>query len=620
MSDDPRNQNDTDQGDAAQDDAIIGQAFKWSVIVVGLVAVLIGVIWLLLRPGSEIATVETAAPVTAQRLKTALNVPPPEVKFKDITDDAGIDHVHFSGAYGDKMLPETMGGGVAFLDYDSDGDQDLLLVNGSVWPWRTDDIRTPVSALFRNQGDGTFENVTTATGIDQVKIYGMGASIADINGDGFPDIYLTAVGQNRLLMNRSGKHFEDVTATSGVAGEASAWSSGAAFFDYDNDGDLDLFVCNYVQWSRDIDLSVDYRLTGIGRAYGPPANYAGAHSYLYRNEGDGQFTNVSATAGIEINNPATGLPAGKALAVHPVDINADGLLDLVVANDTVRNFLFLNSGDGTFEEAGMNSGLAFDNTGKATGAMGLDTASYNNDGDLAVAIGNFANEMSSFYVSREGMALFSDEAVVSGIGPDSRQALSFGLFFFDYDLDGRLDLLQTNGHVEDDINVVQPSQHYEQPTQLFWNCGPECDRNFAHVPYDATGDLGMSVVGRGAAYADIDSDGDLDVVVTQIGRRPMLFRNDQALGHHWLRVKIEGTGNNRDAIGAQVSLWADGIEQRRNVMPSRSYLSQVELPLTFGLGEASLVDEVQVIWPDGTTVTLESVKADQVLTVPHPSQ
>jgi hypothetical protein len=621
MSDHPNNP-DTDPvagyDDVPEDDTIIGQAFKWSVIVVVTVAALVAVTSAILRPQNEPVMVEQAEPVTARRLESALDIPPPQVTFQDITEAAGIDFVHFSGAYGDKMLPETMGGGVAFLDYDSDGHQDLLLVNGSVWPWRTEDLRAPASALLRNQGDGTFKDVTSASGMDQLNIYGMGAAAADLNGDGFPEIFLTAVGTNRLLLNHGGERFEDITETAGVAGEATAWSSGAAFFDFDNDGDLDLFVCNYVQWSRDIDLSVDYRLTGIGRAYGPPANYAGTHSYLYRNEGDGQFTDVSATAGIQINNPATNLPAGKALAIHPVDINADGRLDLVVANDTVRNFLFVNNGDGTFEESGMNSGLAFDNTGKATGAMGLDTANYNNDNDFAVAIGNFANEMSSFYVSSQGLGLFTDEAVVSGIGPDSRQALSFGLFFFDYDLDGRLDLLQTNGHVEDEINIVQPSQHYEQPTQLFWNCGPECTRNFVHVPYEKTGDLSASVVGRGAAYADIDGDGDLDVIVTQVGRRPILFRNDQALGHHWLRVKVQGQGANRDAIGARVILRAGGVEQRRLVMPSRSYLSQVELPLTFGLGDTPLVDEVRVTWPDGNTVVLEQVDADQTLTVTYP--
>jgi len=509
---------------------------------------------------------------------------------------------------------------VAFLDYDNDGLQDLLFVNSGIWPWRTRDVRRPTPALYRNRGDGTFENVTTSTGLGEISFYGMGVAVADINGDGYSDVFLTGVGPNRLLLNHDGKHFIDVTSEAGVAGADDAWSSSAAFFDYDGDGDLDLFVCNYVQWSREIDLSVDYRLTGIGRAYGPPTNYAGTYSYLYRNNADGTFTDVSAAAGIQVNNPATGLPAGKGLGVLPVDINGDGRLDLVVSNDTVQNFLFLNKGDGTFVESGMNSGLAFDNSGKATGAMGVDAAAYNNDNEFAVAVGNFSNEMSSFYVARDGMPLFTDEAIISGIGSESRQALSFGLFFFDYDLDGRIDLLQSNGHVEDEINVVQPSQHYEQPTQLFWNCGPGCARNFVHVPLEETGDLGQPVVGRGTAYGDIDQDGDLDVVITQVNRAALVLRNDQALGHHWLRVKVQGTGLNRDALGARVDITAGGTTQTRSVMPTRSYLAQMELPVTFGLGDAGHVDQVKVTWPDGQTRTLTDQVADRTLVITHPAQ
>jgi len=603
-----------------EDDTIIGQAFKWSLIVLGGAAVLVGVMWVVLYRETPAPVVEDAPRVAPQRIAEAIHVQPPSVHFTNVTHSAGVDFVHVNGAYGERLLPETMGGGVAFLDYDEDGLQDLLFVNSSPWPWRTQDVRHPTPALYRNRGDGTFENVTERTGLGTMSFYGMGSAVADVNGDGYPDIFLTGVGPNRLLLNQKGERFTDVTAQAGVAGADDAWSSSAAFFDYDKDGDLDLFVCNYVQWSRDIDLSVDYRLTGIGRAYGPPTNYAGTYSYLYRNNGDGTFSDVSAAAGIQVNNPATGLPAGKALAVHPVDIDGDGWLDLVVANDTVQNFLFINKGDGTFEERGMDSGLAFDNSGKATGAMGVDAAAYNNDSEFAVAVGNFSNEMTSFYVARGGLPLFTDEAVVSGVGSESRHALSFGLFFFDYDLDGRVDLLQTNGHVEDEINVVQPSQHYEQPTQLFWNCGPQCARNFVHVPLEDTGDLGLPIVGRGASYGDIDQDGDLDVVITQVNRAPLVLRNDQALGHHWLRVKVEGTGLNRDALGARVDITAGGVSQTRTVMPSRSYLAQVELPVTFGLADAARVDRLQVTWPDGKTRSLTDLAADQMLAVAYPAQ
>jgi hypothetical protein len=603
-----------------EDDTIIGQAFKWSLIVLGAAVVLVGGMWLVLQRNAPAPLVEDAAQVVPQHIAEANDVPPPPVHFTNVTRSAGVDFVHVNGAYGERLLPETMGGGVAFLDYDNDGLQDLLFVNSGIWPWRTQDVRRPTPALYRNRGDGTFENVTERTGLGKISFYGMGAAVADINGDGFRDIFLTGVGPNRLLLNQNGERFLDVTAKAGVAGADDAWSSSAAFFDYDRDGDLDLFVCNYVQWSRDIDLSVDYRLTGIGRAYGPPTNYAGTYSYLYRNNGDGTFSDVSAAAGIQVNNPATGLPAGKGLAVLPVDIDGDGWLDLMVSNDTVQNFLFMNKGDGTFEENGMAAGLAFDNSGKATGAMGVDAAAYNNDSEFAVAVGNFSNEMSSFYVARDGVPLFTDEAIVSGVGPESRQALSFGLFFFDYDLDGRVDLLQTNGHVEDKINVVQPSQHYEQPTQLFWNCGPHCARNYVHVPLEDTGDLGLPIVGRGATYGDSDQDGDLDVVITQVNRAPLVLRNDQALGHHWLRVKVQGTGLNRDALGARVDITAGGVSQTRTVMPSRSYLAQVELPVTFGLADAAQVDRMQVTWPDGTRKSLTDVPVDRMLVVTPPAQ
>jgi hypothetical protein len=603
-----------------EDDTIIGQALKWSLIVVGGAVLLVGAMWLFLRHEAPAPRVEDAAQVMPRHIAEAIDVPPPAVHFTNVTRAVGVDFVHVNGAYGERLLPETMGGGVAFLDYDHDGLQDLLFINSSTWPWRTQDVRRSTPALYRNRGDGTFENVTEGTGLGKISFYGMGSAVADINGDGYTDIFLTGVGPNRLLLSQNGERFIDVSAHAGVAGADDAWSTSAAFFDYDKDGDLDLFVCNYVQWSREIDLSVDYRLTGIGRAYGPPTNYAGTYSYLYRNNGDGTFSDVSAAAGIQVNNPATGLPAGKGLAVHPLDIDRDGWLDLVVANDTVQNFLFINKGDGMFEESGMAAGLAFDNSGKATGAMGVDAAAYNNDSELAVAVGNFSNEMSSFYVARDGVPLFTDEAIVSGVGPESRQALSFGLFFFDYDLDGRVDLLQTNGHVEDEINVVQPSQHYEQPTQLFWNCGPHCARNYVHVPLEDTGDLGLPIVGRSASYGDIDQDGDLDVVITQVNRAPLVLRNDQALGHHWLRVRLEGTGLNRDALGARVDLTAGGVTQTRVVMPSRSYQAQVELPVTFGLADATRADRVQVSWPDGEVSSLADVAADRVLVVTHPAQ
>jgi hypothetical protein len=538
----------------------------------------------------------------------------PLVRFTDITTEAGIAFTHVNGAYGERLLPETLGSGAAFFDYDQDGDQDLLLVNSDYWPERHPaGAPTPTPALYRNDGLGRFQNVTEDAGL-AFGLYGMGVAVADYDGDGRPDLYLTAVGENHLLRNLGGR-FADVTRDAAVAGEPQDWSTAAAFFDYDNDGDLDLCVAQYVNWSREIDLQVDFQLTGIGRAYGPPTAFEGTYLRLYRNEGDGRFADVSREAGVRVDNPATGRPMAKALALAPVDLDHDGWIDLAVSNDTVQNFLFHNLGEGRFEEIGTLAGLAFDRNGAATGAMGIDAAHFRNDADLGLAVGNFANEMTSLYVTQGGQMPLTDEAIVAGIGPASRQALSFGLFFFDYDLDGRLDLLQANGHLESEINQVQPSQHYAQPPQLFWNCGADCQASFVPVPQDRLGDLAEPLVGRGAAYADIDADGDLDLLITQNGRSARLLRNDQQLGHHWLRVRLVGRPANRDAIGAWIELDAGGQTQRRQVMPSRSFLSQVELPVTFGLGAVDQIDRLEIRWPDGSTQALTGVQPDTTLVV-----
>ncbi|MGB6366421.1 MAG: CRTAC1 family protein, partial [Thermoanaerobaculia bacterium] len=389
----------------------------------------------------------------------------------------------------------------------------------------------------------------------------------------------------------------------------------AAFFDYDNDGDLDLFVCNYVRWSKEIDFEVDFRLTGVGRAYGPPFNYEGAFSYLYRNNGDGTFTDVSAESGIQVRNEATGVPVGKALGVLPIDVDLDGWIDILVANDTVQNFLFHNLGDGTFEEAGAYWGIAFGRNGEATGAMGVDAGYYRNDAELGFAIGNFANEMTSLYISQGDPTLFSDEAIGEGVGAPTRTMLSFGVLFFDYDLDGRLDLLQANGHLEGEINTVDPSQTYEQSSLLFWNAGPEQRQGFIPVATESTGDLATPVVGRGSAVADIEGDGDQDVVITQVARAPLLLRNDNELDHHWIRLKLVGDPPNLDALGARVELVAGGITQRRQLMPTRSYLSQSELTITFGLGKNDRVDKLRIYWPDGSEQQLSTIEIDRLTVV-----
>jgi hypothetical protein len=536
------------------------------------------------------------------------------VTFTDITESAGIDFVHVNGAYGERLMPETIGSGAAFIDYDRDGDQDLLLVNSRYWADHAPQGVPPTQALYANDSHGRFTDVTEAAGL-ALSFYGMGVAVGDYDGDGWDDLYLTSLNENHLLRNTGGR-FEDVTAGAGVAGDPDAWSSSAAFLDYDNDGDLDLFVVDYVRWSRTIDLEIDFRLTGLGRAYGAPVNFIGTQNRLYRNEGGGRFTDVSAAAGIEVTDPVSGRPAGKGLGVVPLDYDGDGWTDLAIANDTVRNFLYHNRGDGTFEEVGVFEGIAYDRNGKSSSSMGIDTVSFRNDQEVGIAVGKFANEMSSLFVTAEGRPPFVDEAVLEGLGPASRIPLTFGVLFFDYDLDGRPDLLLANGHLEHEINKVQESQTYAQPPQLFWNCGDACPGRF--VPVTEGGDLTNPLVGRGIATADIDGDGDLDLLITQNGRRPALLRNDQETGHHWLRVALEGRAPNTDALGARVSLTAGGATQMRELFPARGYLSSVELPLTFGLGTDERVDSLVIRWPNGQEQALVPEGVDRLLTVEQP--
>jgi hypothetical protein len=592
---------------AHYDDAVIGRAFRWSLIILIVLGVTAAVAVMVMRregPPPETRLTELSAPTTRERGGT----PAPAAIFKDITRDAGIEFVHNNGADGDKLLPESMGGGCAFFDFDNDGHQDILIVNSTDWPERTRGDRAPTtSVLYRNQGDGTFVDVTAGSGLD-VPLYGMAAAMGDYDNDGWVDVFITAVGENRLFRNLGEGRFEDVTAEAGVGGSASEWSTAAAWVDIDNDGQLDLFVANYVRWSREIDFEVGYSLVGLGRAYGPPNNFEGTFPYLYHNDGNGRFTEVSEKGGLRLQNPSTGVPSAKSLGVSPVDLNGNGWIDLIVANDTVPNSVFTNCQDGTFVEVGAITGIAFDNYGKTRGAMGIDVARFRNDRTLGVGIGNFANEMTALYVSSDAdPMLFTDDAISEGVGPVSRLPLKFGLFFFDYDLDGWQDLLTANGHLEEEINKVQQSQQYRQPAQLFWNAGgSEAGGGFVPVPPERAGpDLFQPIVGRGSAFADIDGDGDPDVLITQINGPPLLLRNEQDLGHQWVRFKLIGKTVNRDAIGAWVDVRADGVTQSKQVMPTRSYLSQSELPLTFGLGKNTKIDEVRVRWPGGREQIVE---------------
>ncbi|MCP5230721.1 MAG: CRTAC1 family protein [Zoogloeaceae bacterium] len=582
----------------------IRTAFRRSLLVIAASAlIVIAALYLARQPEVAQAPVEetaATAPDVAASIETANPDTPPPLTFTDITREAGIDFEHVNGAYGERLMPESIGSGLGFLDYDNDGDADLFVVNSRRWAdhdYGESAAPAQTQRLYRNDGQGRFTDVTAAAGL-AVETFGMGVAFGDIDGDGWTDLYLTTLNANHLFRNDHGV-FKDVTASAGVAGREQDWSTSAAFLDYDRDGDLDLFVTNYVHWTRRFDLEIDFKLTGLGRAYGAPTHFPGTDNVLYRNDGNGRFSDVSDLAGIRVHNP-DGSPVGKGLGVRPVDYDGDGWLDILVANDTVRNFLFRNLGTGRFEEIGEFEGLAYDRDGKATGAMGIDAARYRNDADLAVVIGNFANEMSSMFVTANGRAPFADEAVINGIGPASRLALTFGVAFVDLDLDGRLDLVQANGHLEPEINTIQPSQTYAQPSQGFWNCGDAC--RDLYRPLGQAGDLGLSRVGRGLAYADIDADGDLDLAISVNGNPIALLRNDLERvpgARHWLRVKLEGRGANPEAIGARIELTAGGVTQAREVMPTRGYLSQVELPVTFGLGGATRVERLVVSWPDG---------------------
>lgn len=594
-------------------EAAIRKAFRRSLLVIALLLVASALIYQFTRQPEQPPAVTEARIEAPSAVTETAAAQPPMVHFTDISEDAGIHFNHVNGAYGERLMPETIGSGAAFLDYDNDGDQDLFLVNFRHWPDHPGD-NTPTQALYRNDGSGHFEDVSRESGLD-IEEYGMGVAVGDYDADGWVDLFLSSLKKNRLFRNQHGQ-FREVTDQAGVGGRQDLWSTGAAFIDYDRDGDLDLFVTNYVNWTRKSDLEIDFRLAGLGRAYGAPNHFTGTDNYLYRNDGNGRFSDVSRSAGIQVHDPVSGLPVGKGLGIIALDYDRDGWLDLAVANDTARNFLFRNQGDGSFEELGGFEGVAYDRKGKATGGMGIDAAHYRNDRDIGIVIGNFANEMSSLFVTVDGKPPFADEAVTEGLGPASRLALTFGVLFLDYDLDGHLDLLQANGHLEHEINRVQASQHYAQPAQLFWNCGENCPAHF--VPVKDPGDLSRPMVGRAAAYADIDNDGDLDILISQNGRRAMLFRNDQQLGHHWLRIRLVGKAPNRNAIGARVELTAGGMTQTRDVMPARSFLSQMELPLTFGLGEHDRIDTLRINWPDGSSQSLTAVKIDTTTTIIQP--
>jgi hypothetical protein len=573
--------------------------------------------------GKETTSVPVIAPARERQA-----VPVPLVRFDDVTKAAGINFKHFNGATGKKLLPETMGAGVAAFDFDGDGWQDLLFVDGRPWPGSPAAASAPHLVLYRNRGNGTFEDVTVQAGLDE-SVYGMGVAVGDIDNDGFPDLFVTGVGGNHLFHNQpgngGGRRFQEVTAEAGVGGpggwpghadtrEFLAWSksialaSSATFLDYDGDGRLDLFVCFYVDWSPAKDLAINSSLTGIGRSYLQPTQFEGALCKLYRNVDGSHFRDVSAESGVEVveregTDASARLRAvGKALGVVICDPDNDGWPDIVVANDSVRNFFFHNvpgpAGTRRFVEKGLVTNVAYAE-GRARGAMGIDYGEYR-PGKNALLIGNFANEPDTFLtLDNPARLLFSDAALAVGLAGPSRRALKFGAFFFDYDNDGRLDLLTCNGHLEPEIAQVQAGQTYAQAAQLYWNTG-NGQRLFEPVTEASAGpDLFRPMVGRGCAFLDVNSDGQLDVVLTANNGPARLLRNQGELKHHWVRLTLTGDGkrSNVSAIGAQITVEVGKQALRRQVAGARGYLSQSELPVTVGLGDVARVDRVTVRWP-----------------------
>jgi enediyne biosynthesis protein E4 len=514
----------------------------------------------------------------------------PGFHLTNVTAAAGIQFQHNSGAYGGKLLPETLGSGCAFLDYDRDGWQDILLVNGMDWPGHTRQRST--LKLYRNNRNGTFSDVTKAAGLD-IELYGMGVAVGDYNNDSFPDIFISCVGQSHLFRNTGKGTFVDVTKASGLLGRQGL-STSALWFDYDRDGLLDLFVCNYVRWSPEQDVFCS--LDGTHKSYCTPEAYRGDTCWLFHNRGDGTFDDVTASSGIFDSS-------SKSLGVAMFDYDQDGWPDLLVANDTQPNKLYKNLRNGKFKDVGVEAGIAFSTEGKARAGMGVDTGDFENSGKAGVAITNFDNEMIGLYHSTAagsaGARTYDDIAVASGLGAATRSTLGFGCAFFDANLDGWLDLAVANGHIDETVRNIRGNVGYAQAPQLFLNQGAG---KFRDVAREVGGGFDTPIVGRGLAYGDFDRDGDLDLLITTNNGPAYLYRNDQTSGNRSIRFQLTGTKSNRDAIGAIVRIFAEGNagqSQWRMVHGGSSYLSQSELPVTFGVGKSEKIELVTIEWPSG---------------------
>jgi hypothetical protein len=536
---------------------------------------------------------------------------PPGV-FEELAH-TGIDFRHENSPTRNKYLPETMGGGVALLDFDNDGDLDVFFTNGA----RLDDPMPPgkhadksdakyFNRLYRNDGNWKFTDVTSKAGVSGAGTgYGMGVAVGDFDNDGFPDLYVTNFGGNILYRNRGDGTFEDVTAKAGVP--ASGWSTSAGFFDYNNDGKLDLFVCRYLDWTFENNIPCGERGPGA-RAYCHPDNFMGVTNLLYQNNGDGTFTDFSKQA--EIANPN-----GKSLGVAFADYDGDGWTDIYVANDSVMCFLYHNQGNGTFEERALMTGAGYNEDGKPYAGMGVDFADYDNDGLPDIFVTNLSQETYALY-RNVGKGLFQYVTNHSGIGHATRPYSGWSTKFVDYDNDGWKDIFIAQGHVLDTIERTAPNLRYLEPPLLLRN-----ERgNFTQVPPAAAGPaFSASKAGRGAAFGDLDNDGKVDIVMSNIGTSPTILRNSGVNRYHWLSLRLQGKQANRDGIGSRVTVTlASGKQQYYEVQTAAGYLSASDRRLLIGLGADAIVPRIEIRWPGGRVQTLARVKGDRILLVQEP--
>jgi len=518
-----------------------------------------------------------------------------KVQFSDVAAEAGITFRHENGASPEKQLFETFGSGVGVMDFDNDGWPDLFFANGADLAHGK---RSPGNALYRNLGNGKFEDVTAKAGVAGNGMFATGVTVGDYDNDGFLDIYVTGYGGNQLFHNNGDGTFTDVTVKAGVGG--SGWSSSAAWVDYDRDGRLDLFVARYVDYDIRHAPYCGYQKAGY-RMYCDPQQFDGLPALLYHNNGDGTFTEVSRKAGVAN-------PAGKGLGVAIGDIDGDGWPDIFVANDGVRNFLYHNKGDGTFEDITYRAGVGFDMNGKTMNGMGTEIADLDGDGLPDIFFTAFSRQYNPFFRNL-GKLLFDDATLKAGL-PTNVETLGFGTKVFDFDNDGRLDIYVTNGHVTDNVQLYDPRLSYQQKDLLYRNEG---NGHFHDVSAQSGPAFRIQHVGRGAAVFDFDNDGDLDIVTTDSGGRPMLLRNDGGNRNHWIAIRGRGRESNRFGIGCKVRVSSGGRTQLREINPYGSYLSTSDVRLFFGLGKESAVSRLEIEWPSGKKQVIENVRANQVL-------